>query len=197
MLWEVDIYPAAGLQDRAAARLATEAAELELSDQLDATVAHGYLIEGNLDRPAIERIARELLSDAIVERTIIARVGDKALVETAPDGVGGQVVHVLPKPGVMDPVAQSTKAAIADLGVDVAAVRMLRKFWLRGLPTDRLQRLCSKLLANDAIEQVIVGPLNFEKLEFGRRTSSSCARPGFSISTIRPCGNCRAKGSCI
>lgn len=167
MLWEVDIYPAAGLQDRAAARLAIEAAELELSDQLDATVAHGYLIEGNLDRPAVERIARALLSDAIVERTVIAKVGDKVLVESAPDGAGGQVVHVLPKPGVMDPVAQSTKGAIADLGVDVAAVRTLRKFWLRGLPADRLQRLCSKLLANDAIEQAIVGPLTFDRLEFG------------------------------
>ena len=48
-----------------------------------------------------------------------------------------------------------------------AAVRTLRKFWLRGLPPERLERLCSKLLANDAIEQVIVGPLNFQRLEFG------------------------------
>ena len=38
MLWEVDIYPADGQPDRAAARLAAEAAELELAD---ATRRHG------------------------------------------------------------------------------------------------------------------------------------------------------------
>ena len=82
---------------------------------------------------------------------------------------GGHVIHVLPKPGVMDPVAQSALAAIADLGINVTAVRTLRKLWVRGLPADRLDRLCTKLLANDAIEQAIVGPLNFERLEFGAR----------------------------
>ena len=87
MLWEVDIYPAAGQTDRAAARLASEAAELELAEKLDATVAHGYLIEGPLDRAAVERIARELLSDAIVERTVIGQVGDAKLAAPPPGGV--------------------------------------------------------------------------------------------------------------
>jgi len=169
MLWEVDIYPAAGQVDRAAARLAVEAAELELAESLDATVAHGYLLEGTLTRENVERIARELLSDPLVERTVIAQVGDAALVTGPPNPTAsaGQVVHVLPKPGVMDPVAQSARTAIADLGFEATAVRTLRKFWLRGLPPDRLQRLCSKLLANDAIEQAIVGPLGFDRLEIG------------------------------
>ncbi len=165
MLWEVDIYPAAGQKDRAAARLAAEAAELELAEGLDASGAHGYLVEGDLSRADVERTARELLSDAIVERTVIGRVGDAVLGE-APSG-GGQVVHVLPKPGVMDPVAQSTLSAIADLGIKATAVRTLRKYWIRGLARERVDRLCAKLLANDAIEQAIVGPLNFERLEFG------------------------------
>ncbi|HEY1600846.1 MAG TPA: phosphoribosylformylglycinamidine synthase subunit PurL [Pirellulales bacterium] len=165
MLWEVDIYPALGQPDRAAARLAAEAAELELTDALDAIVARGYLIEGQLTREDVQRIARELLSDAIVERTVIGQVGESALTE--PPHGGGQVVHVLPKPGVMDPVAQSALAAIADLGVKATAVRTFRKLWVRGLARERLDRLCAKLLANDAIEQAIVGPLNFERLEVG------------------------------
>lgn len=45
-------------------------------------------------------------------------MGDKRLVDPTVAGGGssmdGHVVHVLPKPGVMDPVAQSTVSAIAD-----------------------------------------------------------------------------------
>ena len=47
------------------------------------------------------------------------------------------------------------------------AVRTLRKYWLGQLPEDRFRQLLTKVLANDAIEQVIVGPLNFDRLEFG------------------------------
>ena len=39
---------------------------------------------------------------------------------------------MLPKPGVMDPVAQSALAAIADLELPAEAVRTLRKYWLAG-----------------------------------------------------------------
>ncbi len=47
------------------------------------------------------------------------------------------------------------------------AVRTFRKYWLANLPDENLQRLCGKLLANDAIEQVVVGPLKMDRLELG------------------------------
>ncbi len=74
---------------------------------------------------------------------------------------------MLPKPGVMDPVAQSVLAAIADFGIRAEAVRTLKKYWIGGLPDERLEAFASKVLANDAIEQVVVGPLGFERLEVG------------------------------
>ncbi len=83
-----------------------------------------------------------------------------------PDG-RAHWIHVLPKPGVMDPVAQSAMAAIADLGIRAEAVRTLKKYAVGPLADDRLALLCSKVLANDAIEQVIVGPLSFERLQVG------------------------------
>jgi len=166
MLWEVDIYPAAGQFDLAADRLAAEAAELEITDALQATLARGYLIEGDLSREDAERIAHELLSDPVVERVV---VGPPSELAQRPAGVPTpvQLVHVLPKPGVMDPVASSALGAIADLGLTASAVRTLRKLWITELPEDVLKKLCGKLLANDAIEQVIVGPLPFERLELG------------------------------
>jgi phosphoribosylformylglycinamidine synthase len=165
MLWEVDIYPADGQPDRAARSIAAEAADLGVAKNLPVTAASGYLIQGDLSRDDVERLARELLADPVVERAVVAPVGDAALA-TAPQP-GGRLVQVLPKLGVMDPVAQSTLAAIGDFGFKADAVRTLRKYWLGDLPDDRFRLLVAKVLANDAIEQVIVGPLLFERLELG------------------------------
>ncbi len=172
MLWEVDIYPAEGQPDRTARSIAAEAADLGVAENLDVTAAAGYLIQGELSRADVEGLARDLLADPVVERAVVAPVGDAAISSLPlPKGEGTlaapRLVHVLPKPGVMDPVAQSTLAAIADFGFKAAAVRTLRKYWLGELPDDRFRLLLAKVLANDAIEQVIVGPLNFDKLEVG------------------------------
>ncbi len=67
----------------------------------------------------------------------------------------------------MDPVAESALEAIADFGLQATAVRTLKKYWIGDLDAQRLAALCSKILANDAIEQVVVGPLGFDKLQFG------------------------------
>ncbi|HVX11708.1 MAG TPA: phosphoribosylformylglycinamidine synthase subunit PurL [Pirellulales bacterium] len=161
MLWEIDIYPAEGQPDLAGKRIAADAAEMGLSDRLQVRAAHGYLLAGNLAESDVKRLARELLSDQVVERAVVAPVGDPSLAQS-PDG-NSQLIHVLPKPGVMDPVALSAQSAIKDFRLAADGVRTFRKYWLTGLGTDKLTTLCGKLLANDAIEQVIVGPLALEE----------------------------------
>ncbi len=165
MLWEVDIYAAHGQPDLISRRTAADAADLGLAENLAVSAARGYLIQGDLDAGQVGRIAAELLADAVVERTVVAPVGDAALV-VPPDGASN-LVYVLPKPGVMDPVAMSAKQAIADFGIRVQEVRTFKKYWIGDLADGRLGTLCSKILANDAIEQTIVGPLPFKKLEVG------------------------------
>ncbi|MBX7165368.1 MAG: phosphoribosylformylglycinamidine synthase subunit PurL [Pirellulales bacterium] len=165
MLWEVDIFPAEHEVDAAAARVAAEAAELGIASELRVVVARGYLIQGDLPAEQVEMLAAQLLADPIVERTELTRVGEPHLAQSR---AGLELlVHVLPKPGVMDPVAQSAQGAIADFGLQADAVRTLRKYWLGPLPVERLQLLCTKVLANEAIEQVIVGPLPFDRLALG------------------------------
>jgi len=140
MLWEVDIYAAEGQPDIGASDVAATAVELHLVNcgagvspagaggtaapqaagtaapqGLAVTSVRGYLIEGDFDRAQVTRIADELLTDRVVERTVAARVGDPAL-NQLPEG-RTHWIHVMPKPGVMDPVAQSAMTAIADLGL--------------------------------------------------------------------------------
>ena len=197
MLWEVDIYPADGQPDITAAQVATAAADLNLGRTFRVVAARGFLVQGSFDRPQIEQLARRLLSDPVVERAVVAPIGDASLQQAldikgsgpcfrptslrdsgavspknGPDPSAPQLVHVLPKPGVMDPVAQSALAAIGDLcrsglGGQAEAVRTLKKYWIGGLDGGQLGTLAAKVLANDAIEQVIVGPLPFDKLELG------------------------------
>ncbi|MFZ5833277.1 MAG: phosphoribosylformylglycinamidine synthase subunit PurL [Planctomycetota bacterium] len=165
MLWEVDIVPAEGQPDIAARQVTASAADLGIADGLTVAAARGFLIEGDLQADQVEVLARELLSDPVVERTVVAPVDDGRLI-AARNGCS-RVVHVLPKPGVMDPVAQSAAEAIEDFDLDADAVRTFKKYWIGDLPDDRFKLLASKVLANDAIEQVIEGPLPFRRLELG------------------------------
>jgi len=165
MLWEVDIYAAAGQPDLLGREAAAAAAQMGLARDLKIIGARGYLIEGELSRGQIELLAAELLADSVVERTVIGLIGDEVL-GTPPDGPM-RLVHVLPKPGVMDPVAQSAQAAVADFGMTADAVRTLKKYWISELSDEQLSVLCAKVLSNDAIEQVVPGPLDFESLDVG------------------------------
>jgi len=167
-LWQVDIYPAAGRPDLAGRRVAADAADLGLGDHLTIHAAYGYLLQGELTREQVELLARELLSDPIVERTIVAPVGDPALAQSPPEAAASACpVHVLPKPGVMDPVAISVRQAIADFHLRADEARTFRKVWIEGLVGEPLQALCSKVLANDSIEQFFIGPLQLEQLHIG------------------------------
>jgi phosphoribosylformylglycinamidine synthase len=68
----------------------------------------------------------------------------------------------------MDPVAQSAIEAAADLGIRPQAIATLRKYWCGNATDAQVEALGTRLLANDAIEQVHHGSLPFKKLEVGR-----------------------------
>ena len=172
MLWEIDIHPAAGQPDRAADRLAAAARELGLANNVCAATARGYLVQGqSLDRAGVEKLAAELLTDAVVEDAVIGRVGESQLNDagaSATIGTGSATcITVLLKPGVMDPVSQSALTAAADLGIRPEAFATIRKYWVAGPSSGEIKAIGEKLLANDAIEQIYFGPLALDRLELG------------------------------
>ena len=164
-LWQIDIYPAEGQIDREAQRTAEEITELGLGDNISIAFARGFLVQGEFAKDEAVRLATTLLSDSVTESSVVAIAGQDDLNE--PPGSQTTLVNVLPKPGVMDPVAASTLGAARDAGFDVAAVRTMRKYWLSELDDDSLQTVCRRALSNDAIEQVIVGPLEMDELDVG------------------------------
>lgn len=164
-LWQIDIYPSPTEIDRDGQRVSEEIHELGLADPLSVTFARGYLVDGDFNYQAATKLAQSLLADPVTEHTVVALAGQETLAQ--PPGDEPTLVHVLPKPGVMDPVAQSTREAARDAGLRVNGVRTLRKYWLPDLPADQLQAICRRALSNDSIEQVVIGPLELDELHVG------------------------------
>ncbi len=162
MLWEIDVYPAPGQTDLLARQVAAAASELGVAPGMEVTTAGGYLIHGNLQREQVERLALQLFADPIIERFVVGSVGEEAL--NRPPRPGATLIHVMPKPRVMDPAAASATAAIGKLGFSVT-VRLLRKFWLSNISPAQAKTLAIKLLTHAEIEQVIIGPLTLERLD--------------------------------
>ncbi|MCS7045156.1 MAG: phosphoribosylformylglycinamidine synthase, partial [Gemmataceae bacterium] len=182
MLWEVEISPKD--IDFEARRLADEFALLyphAAKPNID-HAARGYLLEGELPREDVERLLHELLLDPLVESGRVLALGPgpaPAADQQQSTSATDYVVTVLPKPGVMDPVAESVTLAAADLGIAVANVRTFRRYYFAQPPDPEAGRLLwPRVLANDAIEQIIAGPLHLDHLTVGQ------TRP-FELVTVR------------
>ncbi|MEO1615840.1 MAG: phosphoribosylformylglycinamidine synthase subunit PurL, partial [Planctomycetota bacterium] len=152
------------------ARTSEEVHELGLGDDVSVVFARGFLVQGDLDSEQAQQLAARLLADSVTERTVVGQAGDAPLCEPPPKVSGNdevRLVNVLPKPGVMDPVAASTASAARDIGFDVEAVRTMRKYWISGVDDKTFQSICRRALSNDSIEQVVTGALEMEQLDVG------------------------------
>jgi phosphoribosylformylglycinamidine synthase len=166
MLWEVDVHLLDPAADHAARALVAGAADLGIDGCTKGRTAAGWLIEGELSKADAERLAGALLADPVTESFTIAEVGDRGLIAGPADLP--TVLHVLPRAGVTDPAAQSAHEAMALLGLRPTAVRSVRKYWLPALPPADAQRLAWKLLASEAIHDVVIGPLALKTLSGGK-----------------------------
>ena len=164
-IWHLQIDPAVGSVDRAGARVAADAAELGLPGPWSVAAGRGFLIEGPLERREIDQAAARSLVDPVVETYAIHRVG----ADRSPDAGSTRLattIYVLPKPGVTDPEADSARALLRSTGLDVAHVRTLRSYRVSG-PTAALPHLIRRVLANDAVEQAVIGAFPFDRLGQG------------------------------
>lgn len=166
-LWQIDIYPAENEIDREGARTSEEIHELGIGDDVSVVFARAFLVQGEIDGDQAEQIAQSLLADSVTERTVVAVAGQAQLSQPPEDAGDCRLVNVLPKPGVMDPVAASTISAARDIGFDVQTVRTMRKYWISGVDEATFQTICRRALSNDSIEQVVAGPLEMEQLDVG------------------------------
>ena len=169
MLWEIEIHPRGVDAERQ--RVAEEYNLLTHSHdgaRLIERTARGYLLEGELGGEQVQHLMNVLLVDDLVESAQLRHhLPGTHSTNTGTEADAEVVATVLLKPGVMDPTALSVVAAAADLGVSVESVRRFRRYYLSSLEQSARDLLFRKVLANEAIEQCIIGPVTLDHLSLG------------------------------
>jgi len=165
MLWEIEVRPAASEVDREATRVLSASRDLGITTVRDVRASRSFLIQTDADGDRVAETAGSLLVDELVEDHAIRTING------SPDPSsedGDRLLNVLFKPGVTDNVARSTLKALEELGLGAEAVATCRKYRVNtdASPSD-LARLAERVLANDAIEHIIEGPLAMDSIALG------------------------------
>ena len=161
MLWEVEILPSRDSRDHEGLRVLADARRLGVKSLESVRSARSFLIEGDLSETDAGKAAELLLCDPVVEQFQVRQL---------PDASGDNIdcLNVLLHPGVTDSVADNAAQALAQQDLNVTAVATCRKYWLTGnLSEADHTRVSSRILANDAIEHVVTGPLQLTDLHLG------------------------------
>jgi phosphoribosylformylglycinamidine synthase len=153
-LWRVAVSPARQELDALGAAILKDIHELGLPHVTQVAFSRLFLLEGDLTKAQAERVAAELLADPVTEAFTIMRGGDD---RSLPGASFDACVEVHLKGGVMDVVAGSTLAAIADMGIETTslAVATARMYRLKGVASrEEMEFIARRLLFNDCIEGV-------------------------------------------
>jgi phosphoribosylformylglycinamidine synthase subunit PurSL len=136
--------------------LAHEASGLGLGHLRGLRRTRYYLLRGDgLDDTMARRLGEGVLADPIIERAVLQ----------APTAAAGRrVVEVQRKTGVMDPVEASIIKAAADLGVRLDAVRVGTRVEVDGASDADLRTLAWKILANQAVDEAAIDPVQTVRL---------------------------------
>jgi phosphoribosylformylglycinamidine synthase len=165
MLWEIEIAPTPTETDREAERIMDEARHLGIALDSSVRTARSYLIEADGTPGELRRLAEHLLVDPVAEAFAIRRIDSGS-----PDVLSPQArqLNVLFKPGVTDNVAATVHRTLTKSGFAASAVATCRKYAFDSRVADEdLRRLCQRVLANEAIERVVVGPLRLDHIGVG------------------------------
>ncbi len=151
MLYRIEISPKNGFIDTVGQGIKKDIQDLGIGGIKKVEVHNLYLIDASLDSEEIKLISEELLIDKITQRYII---NDSFLEENLPNTC---LIEVAYNPGVMDPVEESCRKAIADLGFNqVNSIHTAKRYVLTGKITQAAAEvIAEKLLYNKVIQHVI------------------------------------------
>jgi len=166
MLWEVEISRISGEHDHEGHRVRDECRAFGFDSVREVSSARSFLIEGQLTSSDIAQAASDLLCDPVTEQYRIRSVPAGEFPE---DGLTDTVdVSVLLKFGVTDNEGSSACASLSASGFAVDRVATVRKYRFNSDVAEcDLHGATARILANDAIEQAVCGPLTLDTLAVG------------------------------
>ena len=161
--WRIEVFKRPAQADPEGSAALAEARELGFAHLRAIHAGYGYLISPGFERAEVERFVRELFADPVLDAPRVTAPG-AAPARPAP---GRRRLLVARRPGVMDPVALSVRAALvrddlvgAARAADLA-VQTYRAFEVEGAAEGEagrreLSRLGQRLFANEVIEELFV-----------------------------------------
>ena len=147
-MYRIEVSVKEGFADPRSEGLLKDILDLGIKTVNRVRLSNIYLLEGKLDDKELLAICKELLTDPIVEEFSY---------QESPCPDGARLVEVTYNPGVMDPVEDSVKKGIRDLGITtITAVRTAKKYLFWGdFSNDILQSICDKLLVNSIVQHIV------------------------------------------
>jgi phosphoribosylformylglycinamidine synthase len=149
-IWRIELSRSVQFNDPHAQGILHELRDFGIESVSGVKFHRIFLISSEAAKEQIEQVVNELLIDPVIETAKVEM--------NAPARQDGNTIEVHRQPGVMDPVAQSTKFAIERLGVAVDEVRTARMYEFEGeLDEAQKKLIAARILANECIEQVFFG----------------------------------------
>lgn len=151
-MFRVEVSVKADFPDPRGQGLEKDVIDLGITSVRKARVSDVYFLEGGLDEEEVGMVCRALLADPVAEEYSYGELSTARFAES-----GARVVEVAYNPGVMDPVEESVKKGIVDLGIaTVESVKTAKRYYLWGeLTEDTLKFICDKLLVNGVVQHVV------------------------------------------
>ncbi len=152
LLFRVEVSVKSGFPEPRGEALQKDIRDLGIATAEQVRVSDIYLLEGKLSHKEVNIICRELLADPVVEEYSI---GEAPLVAIEDEHVHD--IEVAYNLGLMDPVEESVRKGILDLGITtVEAVKTAKRYYLRGeLSAGDIELIRDKLLVNSAVQHVV------------------------------------------
>ncbi|MDD5427802.1 MAG: phosphoribosylformylglycinamidine synthase subunit PurL [Candidatus Omnitrophica bacterium] len=150
MLWRVEVREKENFTDTLGESVKKDISDLGFKNKVkDVKAVQVYLIDGDLDEAEIKKVCERLLIDPVTQEY---SYGGNVF-----DEKNKKVVEVAYNPGVMDPVEESAKKAIKDLGIKgVRSVKTAKKYIISGNLSDKdVHSIAENILYNKVIQHAV------------------------------------------
>jgi len=169
--WRVEVFRRPDRPDPEGEHARAALFELGLGAPISVRVGKGYFLSPAYDERTVREIAGSFLADPVLDEVRVHAPGARD--DTLP--AGAHRLLVMPRPGVMDPVARTVEALLVDTEHGPAegapGVATFRAYEILGeLSRDQLAAAAQRIFANETIE---IARLDSGALPYGRALATA------------------------
>ena len=151
MIYRIEVYSKHHLPDPRGIGLTKDIQDLGITTVSKVRVVDIYWLDADLSTDELDLICHRLLADPVTQEYQYRQAFSHEV------GTNGYTIEVAYNAGVTDPVGDTVKKAVRDLGVEgVTGVKTAKRYLIEGRIDERqLEDICSRLLVNPIIQHIV------------------------------------------